>query len=449
MIILLLSVCSANLSVKGQGRTKPAIDRAQLQALMSSQADPELFRRELSVYLNELMEVALLYQEIDRSTRVLSQAGFDLVGQVAEAQRRLPEMTTEEIVAMRAGYARHPYWRELPAALGSFINQETKQKIASRLSARDNVSGALIADSCTDATNANISLTDVSIAKGVELAANAVMEGFPTDGFTILGRLAPIAAWAVAAGVALSLEQLNSILDNCQTGEHQTKVETNLDVMVSTRADQTTANQIKTHVTTNLDVKSSTLSTQVSVNQVQTGVTELIAKGNQLQGTANTTLAEVNAIRQKVDTNLDEKVSTRASQQSVNTLQSTANTINTKVDQALLKLDALAAQVTKFQAENLQLQIELNLQLGPRYHQVLFQLPQSQGGYLEEVRRIVNESIAKCKAAGQMNPGSIEQAENYLRAGDAYRTAGNYKEAFTSYRTAYLLISAVASTRQP
>jgi hypothetical protein len=429
-----------------QGR---AAERERLRAVMAPGADPELFRRELDAYLDELREVSALYQELDRSLRAPARLQTDPAEQLLEARRRLPELTAEELATLRAGFARSPYWRELPRVLESFLEPDFRQRLRARAGAEAPVARA-IPDNCTDARNANISLTDVSIAKGVELAAAAVMEGFPTDGLTIAARIAPVAVWAAAAGVTLSLEQLNAILDSCDGNDFITRTDGNLDVKVSTRASQTTAAAIQTRVDANLDAMVSTRATQTSVNNVQTGVNTAITNIAALQGTANSTQAEVVAIRQKVDANLDVKVSSRATQTSVNTLQGTANTINTKVDLALEKLDALARQLQAFQDENLRLQIELNLQLGPRYNTTQFQLPQAQGGHLERVRDIVADTIAKSRDAGlPVNPGAISQAQEALNTGNTYFAAKAFKDAFASYRTAYLLLAVVTGNRQP
>jgi hypothetical protein len=182
------------------------------------------------------------------------------------------------------------------------------------------------------------------------------------------------------------------------------------------------------------------------VNDVKTAV-------DGLARTAGDTATDVKTILGRVDAT----VSSRATQTSVNTLQSTSNLINGKVDTALTqlqraldRLDALSQQVAAFQDENLILQIELNLLGGPRYNNVKFQLPKAQGGYLEKVRDVVDSRINETVAAGLVSSAdTLAQARNSWNTGVRFISLGSYKDAYASFRTAYLLLSVVPGNRQP
>jgi hypothetical protein len=65
----------------------------------------------------------------------------------------------------------------------------------------------------------------------------------------------------------------------------------------------------------------------------------------------------------------------------------------------------------------------------------LFALPASQGGYLENVRAIVADTIANMVAAGQ----NVGTANTSLLAGDTNYNAGRFKQAYKTYQTAYNL----------
>lgn len=63
----------------------------------------------------------------------------------------------------------------------------------------------------------------------------------------------------------------------------------------------------------------------------------------------------------------------------------------------------------------------------------LYLTPTANGGYLDLVRTIVAQTIANIQAAG----GNTGQAQSLLSQGDAARTAGDFKGAYTLYRKAY------------
>jgi hypothetical protein len=63
----------------------------------------------------------------------------------------------------------------------------------------------------------------------------------------------------------------------------------------------------------------------------------------------------------------------------------------------------------------------------------LYLTPTANGGYLDLVRTIVAQTIANIQAAG----GNTGQAASLLSQGDAARTAGDFKGAYTLYRKAY------------
>jgi hypothetical protein len=183
-------------------------------------------------------------------------------------------------------------------------------------------------------------------------------------------------------------------------------------------------------LTQNLDVKVSTLATQTSVNTLITNLSTL------------STL---------VTQNLDVKVSTRATQTSVDTLLTNVNTlqnsvtvfhneftansivVNNKLDAANTKLDNLAITVSDQGALNLRMHIEHDLADPGNHPMALFEVPEANGGHLNLVRSIVADTIAKMQATGQ----GVGNAQAFLAAGDAAKAAGAYKSAYANYGKAY------------
>jgi hypothetical protein len=70
----------------------------------------------------------------------------------------------------------------------------------------------------------------------------------------------------------------------------------------------------------------------------------------------------------------------------------------------------------------------------PGAHPVaLFEVPESNGGFLNLTRSIVADTIAKMRATGQ----GVGNAQAFLAAGDAAKAANDYKGAYTNYGKAY------------
>ncbi|HQR32425.1 MAG TPA: hypothetical protein PLK30_06800 [Blastocatellia bacterium] len=484
--ILLALLAAPTLYAQERMQLRPA-DREHLRAVMDPNGDPEAFRREVAAYLNEMQEVSRMYQELFLSLKLDSKSELNPMAQIAEAQRRLPEMSTDDLIIMRTAFSRSPIWRDVPLMLDSLLKPQLRQMIQSSLASNGGaVKGALaIPDDCGPARAANITVTDISIAKGVEIAVNAVMEGFPTDWTSILARIAPIAANAAASVAVLTLETLYGIKNDCDTtlSDAATTIRNNLNVQVSTlassnnlasldtyvrndiknqintRASQTSLDMLSTYVNGGLTAALNARATQVSVDNlttyVKTDVTNSLNEANAIlkviKEIGGNTAAAVGDVNTKLDARLDVKVSSRATQTSVNTLQSTANTINTKADTTLVKLDQtlqriddLEALIRGFQADNIRLQIEMNFLHGPRYNIAQFQDP----GKLALVKTIVDDTIAKGEAAG-IPASVIAQAKGEMAAAAEFFTAKGYKDAYAHYRTAYLLIATNPVMREP
>jgi hypothetical protein len=104
--------------------------------------------------------------------------------------------------------------------------------------------------------------------------------------------------------------------------------------------------------------------------------------------------------------------------------------------------------LSEFRAENLRLQIELNLLQGPRYNLASFQMPESVGGHLGLVRTIVADTIKMQRQAG-LTGALLDQAEKELAIGDQLVTAKGYKDAYAHFRLAYLNVAIIPQNQQP
>lgn len=63
----------------------------------------------------------------------------------------------------------------------------------------------------------------------------------------------------------------------------------------------------------------------------------------------------------------------------------------------------------------------------------LYEIPNANGGYLDLVKMIVTDTLARVEAAG----GSVSNAQAFLNSANAANAAGNFKTAYALYRKAY------------
>lgn len=107
------------------------------------------------------------------------------------------------------------------------------------------------------------------------------------------------------------------------------------------------------------------------------------------------------------------------------------NHLNSVDNDVLTRDTQIDTEISTFQTLGLRMQIEQTLSAGQIVG--LFEVPQANGGYLETVRGIVADTIAKLQAAGQ----TINSGTKYLALGDSAYAAKQFKAAFANYEAAY------------
>ncbi len=433
ILTLAISALLALLAVPALAQQKQfaPIDAARMQRVMDPATGVEEFRQEYAVYLSELEQVMARFVESAYARQIIDRSGLKPLEQLALARQKLAELNEQELAGLKNAFAKSPGWRETPGRLNALLRPEVQTALRNLSAApeNDNLPGGITPDVCNNAFTDNpnrtprVSNSDISINKALLLAAQAVVDSLPDDFLSVAGKVVAVVARTVIEAVLLPLETLKAISDDCSGRDFEKEVSdsfTTTNNNINTRASQTSVNNLQT-----------------TANTINTTVTNV-------QATVGATQTAVNEINAKVDV----KVSTRATMAQVNTLQGTANTINTKTDMVLTRLDEIESLIRAFQAENLRLQIELNLMQGPRYNLAQFQQPASVGGKLELVRTIVDDTIKKGAMAG-VPAAAVAQANAELATGDIHFTAKAYKDAYAHFRTAYLLIATNPAMRQP
>jgi hypothetical protein len=363
----------------------------------SETSDQAAFRREFTNYLVQMQRVALKVQATPQGRAAFRSIGFTPAKGFARARAAVRTMTPEQLAVLQRSFEAYPKWRTFPVTLG---------RLATRMQGKSPYSLKITPDDCPTARAAGYTQTDVEIAADVALAADFVLEIVPTDLISVVVRVVAVAVWAVPQGVLRGFEHLYNIASACDDADHQALVTENLDVKVSSRADQTSVNTLITNLTTLSTLVNSRLDVAVSTRASQTSVNTLLTNVNNLQNSVTVFHSEFTA---------------------------NAIVVNNKLDAANTKLDDLAITVSDQGALNLRIHIEDDLADPGNHPLALFEVPEANGGYLNLARSIVADTIAKMQATGQ----GVGNALAFLAAGDAAKAAGAYKDAYANYGKAY------------
>jgi hypothetical protein len=356
------------------------------------------FRQQFTAYLVQMQQVATIYQATPQGRAAFAGMRYKPSTAMARAREAVRQMTPAQLAVLQRSLSVYPAWRTIPVRLRTLV-----VRVGHKTPPR---SGLITPDNCATARGFGYTQTDVEIAADAALAADAILEAVPSDLLSEVVRIAAVLIWAVPQGFLRGFEHSYNIASACDDADHQALVQQNLDVKVSTRATQssldsltTNFNALSTLINARLDVAVSTRATQTSVNTLLTNV-------NNLQTSVTTFHNEFTA---------------------------NAIVVNTKLDSANTKLDNLAITVSDQGALNLRIHIEDDLADPGNHPLALFEVPEANGGYLDLVRSIVADTIAKMQATGQ----GVGNAQSFVAAGDAAVAAHDYKTAYADYGKAY------------
>ncbi len=170
----------------------------------------------------------------------------------------------------------------------------------------------------------------------------------------------------------------------------------------------------------------------------------------------------INQLQEKTDSgfltmglrfdDVDSELGTVARQVSVDSLAIQVSDVDAGVYDLDLELDSVRVELDEqrtdreeFQDLNMRISIEQQLGSSQNDRISLFQLPESVGGQLEEVREVVAGAILMNDDAGQ----DIGLALTYFAQGDAHFNNQQYSDAFASYRQAYREAAQAEATEMP
>ncbi|MDQ3256416.1 MAG: hypothetical protein M3R15_21420 [Acidobacteriota bacterium] len=216
MLILQLSFATQTLAapLPAGAQSAQQVGRERLRRIMDPATDVEEFRQELNNYLTEMADAMRPFNEIKVVREELNRSGLRPLEMLAQAKRSVAELSTADLIAMRAAYANAPGWREQPNSLRSLLNPEVQQQQKS-----EDIT-PLVADNCADGINAGITNTDIAIADAFRIAAEAIQDVIPPP-FNFVA----VAATAATKGVVLALQTLKNIKEDCEGAAFESAIQ--------------------------------------------------------------------------------------------------------------------------------------------------------------------------------------------------------------------------------
>ena len=403
--------------------------------------EADQFRADLKKQLEDLDSLTDIALESDFGKNLIESAGLDPKGMLKKALDNVPNLSDDDALRLKNSFEKsNPNWKESGKKMKAVFSEGVRNRLKGlpakpgrqkggnsslRFSGTDSRNAALILDkgragkfnfnkysqrlssfatnsailmvmpgvdpqTCDPGPGTPMGITDLYIAKGVALAAQAVMEALPTDGITIVAREIPLTAYFVAEGAALVLEGLNAVEAECEDAKFQDNTITKLNNL------QTSVNAIIPNDNTNRDTILSALDANTLIITDKIGDTGTLIINNDNQN------------KTEIITN-----------DNTNKTEIITNDNNNKNELRDLILRS---------------QIEADLSQPDGSSPIaLYELPTSQGGYLDLVRIIVTQTITRIQAAG----GTTGTALNFLNTANAFKAAGNFKAAYDNYRKAY------------
>jgi len=383
-VVLVLTLVMASSSAAGQS---PA-------SFVPPVKDDPAFRRQLTTNLVAMEQVAKKLKATRHGRAAFAQMGFDPSTGFLQARQAVRKMTPVDLAVLKRALMSSTSWRTVPQAM---------RKLANRLQRGHSGRQLLITpDDCSAARAFGYTQTDVEIAADIASAADIALQYVPNDAVSEVVRAVAVTLWLIPTAALRAIEHSYNVAQACDAADQSTllngmatkitQIDSRVDVAVSSRASQTSLDEVKT--------------------------------------LANNTSVLINS-------RLDVAVSTRASQASLDVFHNEFTTESTLINNSLTSISTsltnLATTIADDQKLNLRLKIEEDLSEPNKPPIALFTLPASAGGYLELAHTIVLDTIAKVQAAGL----STTKPNALLALGDAALSRREYKAAYILYAGAY------------
>jgi hypothetical protein len=434
---MVLVAAGATLSLTSSGAS--AAGAHKTSALSPAQAaKAERTRANFERMLAGLRGVVIQMRANPATAKSFKSTGTKLLPRIAAARKQVAKLDPAELAQLETALDQDPNWQQAPKTLSRAVAAfDVRRRAASTkgaagaLAPSAAISGSgTYTDDCLSAGDpvaetiaALVANEAQSALQAAALAAPGVIALFPGIDAPTGIRLGLMVAWGVADAVYLGLAQTLAVSVDCaQTAFSNTQES------VLSEDPEGSGTIVPTSTQFSIDrLIQKAGNTQATINAVQTTV-----------HTVQTQTDAVDAAVTALNTTLDD-ITNR-----VDEVKSDLQTLQTRVDilqntevSILKKSDTEISNLSSFQDLQLRIKIEQNLALNGNVLPLgIFQLPARFGGYLELVKSIVTDTLAKAAANG--NPSA--QALTYLNAANAAFAAGQYKSAYTLYAKAYNVV---------
>ena len=413
--------------------TDPKIEQQRLARVMSPNADVEEFRAEMIAYITELENALTKLGRIGVVKEQFSQQGADPITALKHARTMVTELTADDLMKMRAVYAKVPNWREGSRAIDGIAERISNAR-AQMPKGGGGTSNVITPDVCPDISGTP-SFADIAITGGFEIAGELVMELMPTDVVTILARSVASTLRAGLKAATLAEVTLKSQYDQCH-GLEADAIQDIVDGAVTTITSNDNSNHsltisaidaAKTDIVTNNNTQTTTLSTAIT-----NGVTTInnnsnantLAITSAITSAQNTIVNNDNSNALALNTNINNTRTAIIANDNTNTTNIVNNDNANRV--LIINNDNANAELL------LRTQIEADLAEADNATFVgLYVMLTADGGKADFVRFIVVDTITKLAGV------NASRANSFLAQADAFTAAGNHKSAYQYMRKAY------------
>jgi hypothetical protein len=365
-------------------------------------------------------QAALAVLKASPSAQVVrAQTGQSLAELTADldvAQARIASMSVEELNAYQDVFDQYPIARDIPRRVRQFVEDPGIRRALMETP----VTPANISADCNAGPGTPLGYVDISISRSVVFAAKMALDVVP------LFSPAKNVLYAVKFGIATFILGPADVASQSIEGTWQLWTECN-----AAKSGKHTRDNIEALI---LTTPSRGADYVAEATQLETGRADLSARidtlstdfARQMDAVGDTTETRAEAVQQTVESRL-----TTLNTDVVNRIAS--------ADQAVqARRGVVSNTIAVNRALQLRIYIETSLSQAVANERIArFQLPASQGGYLEQVRDIATETVTKYKAAGQLTAQAEGRARNLIASGNTAFGAGRYKVAFANYRSAY------------
>ena len=414
----------------------PAHKTATLSRVSAAKA--ERTRAKVQTLLAGLRTVVMQMRANPMIARSFRSTGTNLLPRIAQAQKEVAKLSQRQLLQLQASLNQYPSWQQAPSTLSRAVavfhapsltplSRNGKSTLSPRTPLAAISGTGTYTDDCLSAGDPVAEDIAALVANEVQSGLQAVALALPGVIALIPGidgpgpRIIAMVAWGIADAVYLALAQTEAVAVDCQ----QTAFG-NTQQSVLSQDPEGSGTIVPTSTQFSIDrLIAKAGDTQTKVNAMQTTVNTIKSQADTINGAVDDLNAVLNDITDRVD---EVQTDLQLLQTRVGILQNTEISI-------LKKADIEIANLSTFQSLQLRIKIEQNLAANSSELPLgIFQLPAAYGGYLEVVRSIVTDTIAKSATLGTPNAA---QAAIYLGSANTAFAAGQYKAAFNLYARAY------------